>query len=720
MEVTLSRSFTAAEGEWHTHVPSRPTRARLRNLFGGVGTALALTFCPAASVFAQSTAASTPTADGTATRRVLEPEEFARFVPRTALDMVEQIPGFSVREGGGERGLGQVDTNVLINGRRISGKSNGPVEALRRIPAGDVVRLEIVDGASLDLAGVSGQVLNVITSTDRRVSGQFNWQPRVRDFGAPVSWAEFEVSLSGSTERGEWTLGIANEQDYRGDRGPESVLGGNEELLETRFERRFERADIPKISGSFTRESERGNVLNLIGEVGARLSREREFSDQSGADGGFLRTRALRETEDQINFEIGFDYELALGPGRWKWIGLHRNEHSPTEDSVRFDFADGSTPFERVFEREADQLETILRSEYTFGLWGGDAQLSVEGVRNVVDLESQLAERTASGDLAPVPFRGSSSRVEEEREEITLSFSRELSPRLQLQTSFGAESSKLEQIGELGLTRDFVRPKGFVTLDWGATENLDISTKLERQVGQLDFSDFAASVNLNQEQVNVSNVNLVPPQTWLLETELNQSLGEVGSATLRLSYEEIDDIVDQIPIDGGGEAPGNIDSAERYGATLDLTLLTDSFAWRGGRLDLNLSFVESEVLDPLVGTPRRISGTENVELEAELRQDFFGTNWATGLDLRYDEEGRDFRLDQITFERDKPAFVSIYLEHKDVRGLTIRGTIRNVLDRRNNLSRTIFSDRAAGVVERIEVRRREIGPIYSITIQGSF
>lgn len=667
--------------------------------------------------------AQTPTASSTgdtATRRVLKPEDFARFVPRTALDMVEQIPGFSVREGDGERGLGQVDTNVLINGRRISGKSNGPVDALRRIPAGDVVQLEIVDGASLDLAGLSGQVLNVITSTARRISGQYSWEPGVRDYGAPVAWAEFDVSLSGRGERSEWTLGVANEQEYRGDRGPERVLDGNRELLETRFERRFNRADIPSVSGSFTRESERGNVLNFVGEVGGRLSREREFSDQSDEDGRFLRTRSLRETEDEINFEVGFDYDFALGPGRWKWIGLHRYEHSPTEDRVRFDFASDSAPTERIFEREADELETILRSEYTFALWGGDAQLSVEGVRNVVDLQSQLAERAADGSLVPVTFRGSSSRVEEDREEITLSYSRELTPRLQLQASFGAEYSKLEQIGELGLTRDFVRPKGLLTLDCEATENLDVSTKLERQVGQLDFFDFVANVNLNQEQVNVSNVNLVPPQTWLLETELNQGLGAVGSATLRLSYEEIDDIVDQIPIEGGGEAPGNIDSAERYGATLDLTVLTDSFAWRGGRLDLNLSFVESEVLDPLFGTPRRISDTDNVELRSELRQDFFGTDWATGLDLFYDEESRSVRLDQISFQRDRPPFTSIYLEHKDVRGLTIRGTISNILDRENNLSRTIFSDRATGAVDFIEERQREFGPIYSVTIQGSF
>ena len=82
------------------------------------------------------------------TRRVFVPEDFARFAPRSALDMAEQIPGFSIRSDDGERGLGQANTNVIINGQRISGKSNGPVSALQRIPADEVVRLELVDGAT--------------------------------------------------------------------------------------------------------------------------------------------------------------------------------------------------------------------------------------------------------------------------------------------------------------------------------------------------------------------------------------------------------------------------------------------------------------------------------------------------------------------------------------------------------------------------------------------
>ena len=38
--------------------------------------------------------------------------------------MLEQVPGFVIRTQVVERGLGQATGNVLINGQRISAKSN--------------------------------------------------------------------------------------------------------------------------------------------------------------------------------------------------------------------------------------------------------------------------------------------------------------------------------------------------------------------------------------------------------------------------------------------------------------------------------------------------------------------------------------------------------------------------------------------------------------------
>jgi len=118
---------------------------------------------------------TTGNAAPTALRNTLLPSEFARFAPRTALDMARQVPGFPIEEGGDDRGFGQADTNILVNGRRISGKSNGPVAALSRIPAKAVVRLEILDGASLDIGGLSGQVLNVVTTTSSGIQGRYRY-----------------------------------------------------------------------------------------------------------------------------------------------------------------------------------------------------------------------------------------------------------------------------------------------------------------------------------------------------------------------------------------------------------------------------------------------------------------------------------------------------------------------------------------------------------------
>ena len=96
--------------------------------------------------------------------RVFEPAYFQQFAPRNALDMVIRIPGFTITGGNdqGQRGLGQATQNVIVNGERLSSKSDSVEDQLRRIPATDVVRIELVDGNTLDIPGLTGLVANVI------------------------------------------------------------------------------------------------------------------------------------------------------------------------------------------------------------------------------------------------------------------------------------------------------------------------------------------------------------------------------------------------------------------------------------------------------------------------------------------------------------------------------------------------------------------------------
>jgi hypothetical protein len=113
------------------------------------------------------------------TGRTYTPADFARFAPRTAYDMLRQVPGFTIRSEDSQRGLGQATGNVLLNGQRLSSKSDDIVTQLGRIPAANVLRIEIRDGATLDIPGLSGPVANVVAKASG-LRGQWKWEPDVR------------------------------------------------------------------------------------------------------------------------------------------------------------------------------------------------------------------------------------------------------------------------------------------------------------------------------------------------------------------------------------------------------------------------------------------------------------------------------------------------------------------------------------------------------------
>ncbi|MFO6448863.1 TonB-dependent receptor plug domain-containing protein [Erythrobacter sp. NE805] len=701
-----------------------------RSLLSGTAAALALASAglavPAAaqneaapSSGGAETEAGAPSPDAT-TRSIFAAEDFARFAPRSAYDMARNVPGFAIRGGDDARGLGQADANVLINGRRIPGKANGPVEALRRIPARDVVRLELVDGASLGIGGLTGQVLNVVTSGSGRISGQFRYQPEWRSFGTPARLWGGNVALAGSGAKSEWTLALRNEAGRRGALGPEQVFDGAGMLVALRDEQSNFNTDRPTLSGSYSRTAANGNVLNLTGQTGAFFYREREVSLQRPPGGTLERTRNLRRTEDEFNIEIGADYEFALGPGRLKLIGYHRYEDSPFTNAVRTDFTDGRAPGGSLFLRDADSAESILRSEYTLKAWGWNLVAALEGARNTLAIVSSLAERDAAGVLQPVDLAGATARVGEDRVDGGLTWSRALASNLQLQVSAGGEYSRISQSGPLGLTRTFWRPKGFASLDWKANADLNIAGRIERVVGQLDFYDFIASVDLDQDRTDDSNANLRPEQSWVFDLETSWRMGRLGNLTLSGYYEALTDVVDQIPLPSGGQAPGNLPSARLYGIELQTTLLSDGLGWKGTRIDLGAELARSDVRDPLLGTRREISGNELLSVEFRFRQDIPDSAWAFGVRGDWKKVAPSVRLDEVSL--DQPSFAQgfAFLENKDVAGLTLRGRIGNLMNQKDRFRRTVFADRAAGIVAFSERRERRFGTIFSLDIEGSF
>lgn len=657
-------------------------------------------------------------------KQIYEAVAFARFGPQTALDMVRQIPGFVISQTSGDRGLGEASQNVLINGQRISGKSNDAETVLGRTLARTIVRFEISDGAALNIPGLSGQVLNVITKIGG-ISGNYLWNPQFRQRIDPLL-LNGEINVSGRVAGGNFTLGLSTRGSFRGGGwGTEIVTDAAQNLLYTRDQFSQFSADNPKISGSFNRVSKGGAKFNINAEAALFNFRRRQEADRFTVGAANPLQPDITElgsgSEAEHNYEISGDYEFGVAGGRLKLVGYRRFEHSPNRSQFRRDFADGSAPEASQFNRTADEGETIARGEFTWKSGKSDWSISAEAAFNFLDSRSELF-LLDNGIFISQPLGNPETRVAERRGQLVLSYGRPLSAALTLQAQIGGEYSELAQTGAGGLTRQFIRPKGQFSLAWKATPKLDVSARLQRRVGQLNFFDFLESVDLRDDNNNVGNPNLVPPQSWLGEVELNRKLGATGSIKLKLQYEQTNDLVEQIPIAGGGEAPGNLtDGAQRWSAETNITLLFDPLGWKGAKLDLSGFYQKGRLTDPLTGVSRRFGAERRWTWSADFRHDIRSTNLAYGIGAEDSSNAEFLRLNFLSREFRSKPLISFFAEHKDILGLKLRASLINLTGQTEG-SREIFftTSRLDGRIDEIRDGTVEFGVIGRLSISGTF
>ncbi|HYC69476.1 TonB-dependent receptor plug domain-containing protein [Brevundimonas sp.] len=662
--------------------------------------------------------AQTAPAAASADDRVYEAAEFARFAPQNALDMLNQVPGFTIRQATVERGFGQATGNVLLNGQRISNKSDDILAQLRRIPAGNVVRIEIRDGSTLGIPGLSGQVANVV-SRSTRLRGQWAYRPEFRArFTDPLA-TRFETSVSGEHGPVQFTFGLENQASHSGAGGDTLIYNGAGALIEERLDVWTGETEQPRVSARFVIDGPGDAVGNLN-----MAYRDLRFTyDEDGfrrAPGLPDRDRDAHELQDGWDYEIGGDYEFGWGPGKLKLIGLDRLSAYDYDSAVTVDWADGRPRQGDRFNQVSEEGERILRGEYSWKQGAADWQISAEAAFNSLESETRLFTLLPSGSEQEVPFANGSARVEETRYEVIGSYGRPVSETLSFQASAGAEFSELTQVGAGGLSRSFWRPKGQLSAVWSPEPETKVNLRLQRRVGQLNFSDFLASVNLNSGTQFSGNPNLVPPQSWEFEAELVKTHGAWGNSTLRLYGASIEDIVDIVPIGATGESIGNLDEAVRYGVEFRATTNLDPLGVRGMKLDSRFILQRSQVEDPLTGEDREISGSLKRLASLTLRHDVPETDWAWGAALSHQRSAQTYRLTELSRQFEMPIYGSVFIENKDVFGLTVRATAGNIFEGESYLFREVHAGRRTEPVAFFERRDRTIGPIFSFEIRGEF
>lgn len=189
--------------------------------------------------------------------------------------------------------------------------------------------------------------------------------------------------------------------------------------------------------------------------------------------------------------------------------------------------------------------------------------------------------------------------------------------------------------------------------------------------------------------------------------------------TLTAFGESIEDLVDLVPV-GTGEGPGNIETAERFGLDLEGTLKFDNLGWKGAQLEYSTFFQDTFVDDPLTGETRDFNGATIYYYELNLRHDIPNTNWAWGINYETFRDAPVFRRGVRRYYEQPQGFAWAFIEHKDLWGMTGSIFLANILDSDDNFQRIEYDPDRTGVIQQIENRSANFGPILTVRLKGSF
>jgi hypothetical protein len=98
-----------------------------------------------------------------------------------------------------------------------------------------------------------------------------------------------------------------------------------------------------------------------------------------------------------------------------------------------------------------------------------------------------------------------------------------------------------------------------------------------------------------------------------------------------------------------------------------------------------------------------------------------GTPFAWGGNVNNDHYARNYFLSEVFHSWEGPWWLSAFVEHKNLAGLTVRAEVSNILNARHRLNRTVYEGRRTlAPVAFVQKNNQLIGPIFSLSIKGSF
>ena len=655
-------------------------------------------------------------------RTVYPASWFARYAPANALDIASRAPGFTIENGEEVRGFAGAVGNVVINGARPSAKAETLQDILRRIPASQVVRVELMPGALVGAEYRSrSQVLNIVlaeASSGLSGSAEASLQ---RVYTGDINPA---ANLSILRRRGATSMGAAisyedrPSPDYGYDLLTRRPSGA---LVERRDKTNFYHTREASLSGNWGWEPGRGTAAHLNGRVW-RWENPLEHRSRVTGPNGPLRNDTIDQDPSRVGYEVGGDAAHALAGGVLKAVGLVRRERYQLEEEFR-----NRTPDNVLFGGIAQEVdnrtgETVGRLVWSHeGLFGWSFETGGEVALNTLDSDVDLFTLDATGARSRVPLPVSDVLVEEVRGEGFVSAGRKLGPDLSFDAGAAVETSTLTVSGDAEAERTLTFFKPRAALEWTPGGAWRLRASAERLVAQLNFDDFVSTAEIANDRVSSGNPEVEPERTWRLSGLVERRVLGEGKLRLTIYHDRIQMVQDRVPTPEGFDAPGNLGDGRRnwFEAVADLPM--DKLYVPGGRFNLRWILQDSDVQDPYTLTGRYFSGEVPWSVTANFRQDLRSLNLAWGLDYGAEGESPQYRLNEIDIWNPDNDSLHAFVEYRPSPKTTVTLYARNLFDRDIVRTRTFFTpNRASLEPSAFEERRRWQGRAAELTVKRTF
>jgi len=652
-----------------------------------------------------------------------QPAFFEVYNPITALDMVRQVPGFSIQDGGNARGFGGTAGNVLIDGERPSAKSTSLNEILGRIPVSRVERVELVRGAvsGLDMRGQTRVVNVVLIQGDD--NSQTTWSFRATHFGERVV-PTGEVIQSFKLAGADISLGLQRNGGARRNTQTREFVDAGGTLFEQRNARN--QTDFREWQPHFTlaRKFNNENALNLTGKYWNwtfQRNRTSEIDAVNSGTSSFDRFDFARADNSGEGFEIGGDYEFKIGERRsLKFIFLTVTRDRLSDDIFETFDTGGFANATRVLSSEG-QNESIIRSVFDWEFNPKNSfEFSIEGALNSLDSGLDIEQDTGTG-FQPVILPVANTRVEEQRAEAAASWVAKPRQGWTIESGVRYEISEISQSGDAANARTFQFIKPNLNITWDRNERDQVRLNIVRDVGQLNFSNFATSINVIDDQTNVGNTELRPQTSWTASLSFERKYGEKGVFILNADHNWISDVRDQVPINNQFDAPGNIGDGRTWMISAEARIPTDRIGLKDGILTLEGGFGDSTVTDPLTGLTRVQSFRVDDFYRIDFRQELTKWKMAWGFDYFQRSSSQAAFLFDQRIRSQGHGDLDIFVETTRWKGMTIRFSADNIFDPTTQRIRTRFDGpRNLGVIRDIETLRTNNDQQFTISLRGTF